>query len=438
MRFFAKRGDTHFCTLIMASSVFILTVVSRPVRAQPTSEDDAAQASSDAQSSDTEDGADVPLGRYEIGRFPDNASVRTGDFDRSITIPGTGGSFRIGGFVRAALNFDVDNAGVLDNSLPWAVPLDGDDLDETTQLGFLLKDSQVNFDFRRPTKDYGLFRTFLEFDFFGSGSEVENSFGVRLRHAAVGLGGLQVGQFWTLFMDLKATPESADLVGPYGAPVLRTPGIRWYEELGEHWAYGLGVENPAEDLSGDTDQDVNDSVPNTVAFVEAKGSFGHLRVAGMGMRLDASDDESFAGAANLMGRIRAPLLHRKDNFTFGIQYGTGYGYHYAGFADLGLSGVIETDGEVNPTELLTGHVSFQKWWTDTLRSTVHVSYLDYDAADGAGDDSLSESLKVVGNIFWSPVKDAVFGFETVYLTRETFSGDEGEGLRLVLVTQFNF
>ena len=384
---------------------------------------------------DDEAGPAPKVGR--LGQYPDNAQVRRGDFERSITIPGTGGSFRIGGFVRVLVSFDIDNAGVPTNALPFAVPLDGSSADARTQLGFDVRDTQVNFDFRRPT-DLGLFRTFVEMDFFGSGSEVDNTFGVRLRHAAAGLGGLQVGQFWTQFMDLKAIPESADLLGPYGAPVLRTPGIRWFQGVGDNFTWGVSLENPGDDLTGEPDQDVADSIPNLVGFVELNGDFGHVHVSGLGMRLDAEDDEAFTGAVSIMARIRLPLLDENDNLTLGGQYGGGFAYYYAGFADLGLSGVIGSDGSVDPTEVLTAHVSLQKWWTSRLRSTVHVSFLDIDAAEGTEGDTISESIKVVGNVFWSPLDDATFGLEVIYITREDVSGDDGDGLRLAAVTQFNF
>lgn len=374
-----------------------------------------------------------------LGRYPDYATVREGDFDRSITIPGTGGSFRIGGFVRVAAGFDIDNAGVTDNAIPWSLPLNDSARDESTQFGFNLKDTQVNLDFRRPT-DSGLFRTFVEFDFFGeSGDEVENDFGVRLRHAAVGIGGFQVGQFWTQFMDLKSTPESADLLGPYGTPILRTPGVRYYHRLSENWSFGVSVDNPGDDLTiSDAALDVNDSIPNLVGFLEFEGSFGHLRVAGMGMRLDAENDEAYAGGVNLSGRIGLPFLGRDDNVTFGAQYGSGFAYYYAGFGNIGLSGVIEADGTVDPTEVLKLHLSYQHWWSDAIRSTVHASYLDYDQSEEAPEESISESIKLVANLFWSPFDDALFGVEGIYMTRENVSGDEGEGIRVLGVTQFNF
>ncbi|MEO1475282.1 MAG: hypothetical protein AAFS13_02785, partial [Pseudomonadota bacterium] len=44
--------------------------------------------------------------RQPIGRFPDDAFVTSGDFDRSISLPGTPGSFRIGGLVQVNANFD--------------------------------------------------------------------------------------------------------------------------------------------------------------------------------------------------------------------------------------------------------------------------------------------------------------------------------------------
>lgn len=373
----------------------------------------------------------------QIGRFPDTAIVRPGDFDGSITIPGDSGSFRIGGFVRAQLNYDIDNIGSQDGAVPYTVPLDGFPEDGTQQLGFSVRDTQVNFDYRRDT-DLGLFRTFIEFDFFGDGDEVDGSFGVRLRHAALGIGNLQVGQFWSLFTDLNATPEVADLLGPHGAPILRTPGVRWYDKIGDNWNWAIGIENPAGDITADASELASESIPNIVGYLERTGDWGHVRISGVGQELRAASDKTFTGGASLTGRINIPYLSKRGAILFGGQVGAGFAQQYAGFGGVGLDGVVDENGVLDATEILAGFVGYQHWWAELWRSTVYVSMFDFDAGEAAPADTLSRSFKTAGNLFWTPVRNANVGAEIIYITRETLAEEEGDGVRVQAVAQFNF
>ncbi|MEM9206845.1 MAG: DcaP family trimeric outer membrane transporter [Pseudomonadota bacterium] len=372
-----------------------------------------------------------------VGRYPDMAIVRPGDFDGSISLPGTGGSLRVGGMVRSELSFDFDNIGIQFAAIPTDIPLDGSSADGTTQTQFNARNSQFNVDYRRDT-ERGLFRTFIEFDFFGDGTEFDNDYGLRLRHAAVGLGNLQFGQFWSLFTNLRATPEVGDLIGPHGAPILRTPGLRWYDTIGEDWVWAIGIENPAGDISGEAPDLASESVPNVLGYIERRGDWGHVRLSGLGLELTSSEDSVFTGAASLSGQIRLSSISEADNLMFGVQYGSGFAKQFAGFGGAGLEGVVDQAGNLDATETLAGFASYQHWWSDDWRSTAYVSFFDFDQGLAADPDSLSYSFKTAANLFWTPVTNASIGGELLYLTRETVSGDRGDGVRLQAVAQFNF
>lgn len=387
------------------------------------------------------DAADVQDDRvsdYRIGRYPDSATVRPGDFERSITIPGDAGSFRIGGFARAQLDYDIDNIGIQGNAVPYTIPLDGALEDGTEQLGFNVRDTQLNFDYRRDS-DLGLVRAFVEFDFFGDGGdEFDNDYGVRIRHAAVGIGKFQAGQFWSLFTDLSSIPEVVELLGPHGAPVFRTPGVRWYDEIGENWKWAIGLEDPAGDLSGDESEFASESVPNVVGYIERTGAWGHVRFTGLGLELKSTTDKTFTGGGSLTGRVSIPVLHSKDALLFGGQVGAGFAKQYAGFGSVGLEGVVDEDGNIEATGVLAGYVGFQHWWASAWRSNAYISVFDFDQGVLAEPDALSYSLKTAGNVFWTPVKNLNLGAEAIYITREDVNGDEGEGIRVQFVAQLNF
>lgn len=377
------------------------------------------------------------IDEFRIGRFPDTAIVRPGDFEGSITIPGVDGSFRIGGFVRAQLDYDFDSIGTQGNAVPYTIPLDGSLEDGTEQLGFTIRDTQINFDYRRNS-ELGLLRAFVEFDFFGEGDEFNNDYGVRIRHAAIGIGRFQFGQFWSLFTHLDSIPEVVELLGPHGAPVFRTPGIRWYDKIGDHWNWAIGLEDPAGDLSGDASQFASESVPNVLGYIERTGDWGEVRLSGIGLELRSSTDKKFTGGGSLTGRINVPFLHNRDVFLFGGQVGAGFAKQYAGFGGVGLEGIVDDQGNIDATEILAGYIAYQHWWKTRWRSTAYASIFDFDQGILADPSSLSYSFKAGGNVFWSPVTKLNLGAEVIYITREDVSGDEGSGVRVQFVGQINF
>ena len=162
--------------------------------AEPVERLSPSQSESDVQSSSV---AGLKTGpRQPVGRFPDDAFVTAGSFDRSINVPGTNGAIRIGGALQVDANFDTDHQGFQQIGTPPTIPLDGTVDDGDEQFAIHARHTRVNFDYRAPT-DLGEFRTFIEFDFFGDGDEFTNDYDLRLRHAAAELGPWKLGQFWS-------------------------------------------------------------------------------------------------------------------------------------------------------------------------------------------------------------------------------------------------
>ncbi|MEM6557295.1 MAG: hypothetical protein AAF642_15550, partial [Pseudomonadota bacterium] len=57
----------------------------------------------------------INAGRYEVGRVPDDAIVTAGDFEGSVSLPGSTASMRIGGYVQADIGYDFDSLGFSDS-----------------------------------------------------------------------------------------------------------------------------------------------------------------------------------------------------------------------------------------------------------------------------------------------------------------------------------
>ncbi|MEM7613268.1 MAG: DcaP family trimeric outer membrane transporter [Pseudomonadota bacterium] len=374
-----------------------------------------------------------------LGRFPDAAIITAGDFDGAIKLPDSQASVKIGGFVRAEGSYDFDSLGFQDVVNQRRIPLDGTPEDGANQSRFHVRNSRFNIDYRRPS-DMGTIRAFLEFDFFGGGDEFINNYEVRIRHVAANIGNFFVGQWWSQFTDIAASPETMDFGPPLGQPVLRNPGLRWAKDVGSEgkWRVGLGVENPAGDLTDPEDLFASDSVPNFTGFVETKRSWGRVRLAGLALQLDSDEDTAFTGGFNLTGRINTPWLAARDNVVFGLSGGEGFTHYYSVFAGAGLEGVIDASGRIDATGILGGYVGFQHWWSENLRSTFVASAVELDAPDGSLGSAFDSGERYRANLVWTPISDVTLGMEYNFAAQETFDGREGDGSRLSFVASIDF
>ena len=377
----------------------------------------------------------IEAGRYQVGRVPDDAIVTEGDFEGSITLPGSTASMRIGGYIQADIGYDFDSLGFSDSLNLRTIPLDGSTSDGDEIFRSHARYTRLNLDVRDQTR-LGEFRSFLEIDFFGSGSDTTNNYTPVLRHAAAGVGGLYVGQYWSQFVDIAASPEGPN--NPFAVPIVRNPGIRYRMDLDENWRVAIGLEDPAGDLSGDSALLASDSTPNVTGYIQYTGDWGRVRLAGLGLELKSSTDSVYTGGFNLSGRLSLPLLGEKDNLAFAAQGGEGFAHYYATLANVGLEGVVSEDGSIEATGVFAGHLSYQHWWNDSLRSTFKISGVAFDSPTGSSATATDGGSSAAINLFWTPVKNATFGVEYVYADREVFDGQTGDGSRLSAQARFDF
>lgn len=375
--------------------------------------------------------------RQPTGRFPDDAIVTAGEFPHSIKIPDSGGSIRLGGFIKTDVVYDLDSMGYQDLTLPRTIPLDDSSADDEQQLRVLARLSRVNLDYRRQTK-LGQFRTFIEADFLGDGSRYTSSYRLRLRHAAAQLGNFYVGQWWSSFDDVAAFPESGDFSGPMAKITLRQPGIRWASDFGEQWRFGVALENPEGDIDGPSVEYASDSVPDTIVYGKHSGQWGHLKLGLLGRRLESSQDNQMVGGLNFSGRLHTPMLGEQDNLTFQVQTGQGFVHYYTGFGGAQLDGIVDQAGKLDATGINAAYLAYQHWWNAQWRSTFAVSFMDLDLAEERADDAFKQGEYYSANVFWTPVDGATLGFDVIYATQETAAGEQGDGLRLLSSFRFDW
>src|SRR5689334_16143802 len=105
-----------------------------------------------------------------------------------------------------------------------------------------VRQSRLGVKSTTPTK-YGELKTIFEFELFGTGVDAgQTTF--RLRHAYGELGKFGAGQYWTVFGDTDAFPNTFEYWGPNGLVWFRNVQLRWMPFKGGRNELTLAIERP--------------------------------------------------------------------------------------------------------------------------------------------------------------------------------------------------
>jgi hypothetical protein len=311
-----------------------------------------------------------------------------GSFPRSILIPGTDTSLRVGGEIREIFDYFVTGGNpnatpqsttIGDNGQLLAIPLAGNARARSHSI-FLQspRESKFNVESRTPTA-WGEARTVFEFDWAGSTgfapgganpTSVSDNLVPRLRYAYGTLGGVLAGQATSNFSDPDANAETIDFGGNMGEPgVVRIPQVRYTMPLGG-WrlpgALSFSAETPETDgwtLGGSIASD-GSPISLTPGFVTAAPTTSvctnaacttHATVL-TGVTTGAFFDPFKAPSPDLtaawyipqpwghmdFSTVVRPALQIKDGFGVDRTY-TGFGLHIGGDVKPGWFGWAQDD-----------------------------------------------------------------------------------------------
>ncbi len=238
---------------------------------------------------------------------PTTVQMMGGSFPRSFLIPGTDTSIRVGGFADLTIDYwmqngqvnGTQNSTVGDNGRLLSMPLDihgqsipgfptrGNtppvNVDHSRGNGVFQmtpRELRLSVETRTPTA-YGEARTFISFDFAGSGTLVNNATHVsdsllpRLRYAYGTLGGFLAGQANSNFGDPDANPETLDFGGDVGqSGVVRIPQVRYTYAGPWGSAWSASLETPETDVltpAGLVQSDSNSTPSTSVGAANTSG-----------------------------------------------------------------------------------------------------------------------------------------------------------------------
>lgn len=415
---------------------------------------------------------------------PAKEYVEVGSFKGSILLPGTGISFKVGGYTKGDVIFtfdDFNNGGgqgvfeLLNTGTGGG--LGGD------RVRFHALQSRVNFD-ARTTTDLGSARAFLEVDLFNTaGNEgFSNSANPRLRHAFAELGldnlggSLLIGQTWTNFGDLNSYANTLDFNGPNAQVFIRQAQVRWTQPITDSVTFSISAENP-EFLGAASGPDNGlDQVPDFTAVI--KGSHGllaggtfHLGGIVRFLNVDNTANPGTAAGPGLFalnpetgvieqGDPVAATTFSTDTavgyaFTFGAtvgltestklgfqaNYGDGNGRYIQFGGPAAVASAVDGDLDTLRQAGVLGWI--QHKWSPKLQSNAvfgHYSNLEGSfTSDGTatGNDVRSQQYAAI-NLIYSPRGNINLGVEGSYVNDDFVGGGSEDLFRLQTSLQFSF
>ncbi len=369
----------------------------------------------------------------------------SGSFPGSFLVPGTNTSIKIGGYAKGDLQFDhgvsqnfVANAAgtapviavlPLDGNIPGTAPAAGHGIHGVTHIS--AGESRFNIETRTPT-GFGEFKTFIEGDFEGAsglqpGSNANggntfllnsDSSAFRIRHAYGTLGGLLAGQYFSLFEDLAAAPETLDFGGALGVSgPLRQGQFRYVYNVGNGFTVGVSAETPQSFFfstlqngqaafgTATSTLGQGDKIPDFVGAIIYNQGPGHVSFRGVireiydhGAGACSTNDVAIGqingfGPCNGNAVTPASAGHAsavgwglgvsgdyhvwgKDDLMFQVTGGRGIGRYLTNTGNEFGDAIVSIDG--NSLDLIAeigAMVAYQHWWTDNLRSNIEGSLL---------------------------------------------------------------
>jgi hypothetical protein len=388
------------------------------VLADGRSAEELAQADADQAASDQirEDQRDDPT-----------QSVMT-EFPGSFRIPGGDALIRIGGYVKTTLVNSFDPLAVKDRFIVGAIPVSPEQsAGIEAEANISVSQSRLNFELREPTS-VGVMRAFVEGDF----AEDNDTF--RLRHAFGHWDRVLAGKTWSAFMDTGASPEEIDFEGLNGRVNVRQGQVRFSPAIGEAYKFNLSLEDP------------NPSVKGGEGVTERLGWFDtHIKVAALlrQVRAQLKDDDNteseFGYGLSISGSHERPRWDSRNKVMFQLTAGKGIGCYINDLSSIGnFDGYFDEDGDLELLDVVSGYISGQFWWGQTLRSNLTFGYVEIDNPSFAEDDAYKRTFRSSLNLLWSPMPRILLGGEYLWGFRENEDGEDGNASQVQFSARYNF
>jgi hypothetical protein len=379
--------------------------------------------------------------------------------DPQIAVQGTSAkpSFDIYGFAMLDMghNFTQIHPDWYDTLRLTKLPSHKDEFGHDNNTFSGVRQSRLGFKSTTPT-DLGELRTTFEFELFGTGVDSgQTTF--RLRHAWGEVGAFGAGQYWSPFTDPDAFPNSLEYWGPTGLAWYRNVQVRWTPFDDKHQSFMVALERPG--ASGDQGNYADRielsgikarfPVPDFSAAYKTTMPWGYLRVAGQlrYIKWDDTLDDAFdlSGSATGWGLNFSSNINAGKHDVLRLAFVTGAGIQNSmndSPIDIGIknqtgNAVTPVTGEAIGIEAVSLFLDHS--WNESTTTAIGYSMQNNHNTDGQAPDAFHVGHYFLGNVLYSPVKNAMVGGEFQWGRRENNSdGFHSDGVKVQFSVKYNF
>ena len=355
---------------------------------------------------------------------------------------------KISGFVQPAFYFDNNN--VFDNDLFVTSEIPTTEITDIKFRRFHISanQSRLSFGFKFPKAGRNT-SALVEGDFFSS-SRGENIY-FRLRHAYLTFDQFVIGQTWTNFGDVNASPNTLDLEGPNSMPASRVAQIRWRTQVSKNWNILLALEEPKADYTPlEGASPVKSALPELVFKPKHTFKKGHWSNSLIYKPIIYTDkDYTFKKSLMAWGftsslSIRLadhdainPLGVKKRLFNlFGI-IGDGTQGAVNDFGGLGYEAFPKDSVTLETLLYYGGYISYSFVFKKRWSSTYVYSYLHQQRPETT-DLIFKTSHYFSANAVYAINKYFTIGTELLYGIKENYDDTNGSALRVLCIIRLLF
>lgn len=266
----------------------------------------------------------------------------------------------------------------------------------------------------------------------------------QLQQAFIQFKGFTIGQAWSTFGDLSATPNTVDLEGPSSAILVRQPMVRYTYNFTKHFQASLAAEyaQPSYTLDNSTAKirQKAPDVPLAVRYMFKDGS--HLQASGVMRYLNYKDliteRDRFVTCwgVSLSGNIN---ITKNITFMFQGLYGSGISNYAQDISGINYDLMPrEQAGKLGAPTNWGGYGAFCFQWNPRLQSNFIYSYNRMENIGTMPLNTYKYAQYATANILWNFSEYGQAGLEYNYGRKNEFNNDYGNASRINTMVRYNF
>jgi hypothetical protein len=378
------------------------------------------------------------------------APVQAGTLPGSFKLPGTDTSLKLYGMARLDTTYDFRQRIANVNAYGWANALFVQPLDDSAagqrhgQSFATARGSRFGLLTATPTAA-GVLNTKIEADFDGLntlGGETATTF--RLREAYGQLNGWLVGQTFSTFTDLRASPDIVEWNGTGIQPTIRQAMVRYTQPVAKAHRFDVAVENSVGSSLAKSPVTDYDTAFDLVAGYTHDAGWGHVSARAVTVKYhnDRGGKQGWGLAASGRGNLSA-----QDHVVLLAVGGAGIGrYMFNG----STQSAIDTPEGIRLWRGGGVHLGYGHRWSDTWRTTVAYARTQFARDDLANTTQRANSPAGADfypnqrltqwflTTWWSPLPQVDAGVDYTHGRRVTFNGERGTVSRLSGMVRYKF